>query len=97
MKPLHDVVLLRKVSSDSKIIMTESQSEVAKGIIEAVGPGQAVCGNEREYIVPIRVQPGQVVYYIRNHALKVKDLWAVKEKDIICVEENGNIGNYIVY
>ena len=86
MIPCYDVVLIKEIKEDSLIITSESRSEIAKGIVEAVGPGQLACGNERAYVVSIRVKVGQTVYYIRDHALKIKDLWAVKEKEIICVE-----------
>lgn len=91
MKMLFDHVLLKETKEESKIVMADDRrTPVGIGIVEGVGPGQIGTGDAaidtRWYNIPCTLKKGDKVYYIKDHALKIKEWIVCRERDCICVE-----------
>jgi len=95
-RPLHDRVLIRRLSSHEKtaggIIIPETAKEKPiEGEVVAVGPGAR---NEQGQIVALDVTIGAVVIFGKWSGTEVKidgeDLLIMKESDIMGIVEDGH-------
>lgn len=90
-RPLHDRILLRRVTPEEKtrggiIIPDTAQEKPVEGKVVSTGPGAR---NEQGQIVPLDVQPGDRVLFGKWSGTEVKingeDLLIVKESDLFGV------------
>ena len=92
-RPLHDRVLVRRVTAEEKtaggiIIPDTAKEKPQEGEIVAVGPGAR---NEKGELVALDVKPGDRVLFGKWSGTEVKidgeDLLIMKESDILGVIE----------
>ncbi len=92
-RPLHDRVVVRRVTEESKtaggiIIPDTAQEKPMQGTIIAVGPGAR---DEAGKLVPLDVKAGDLVLFGKWSGTEVKidgqDLLIMKESDILGVLE----------
>jgi chaperonin GroES len=96
-RPLHDRVVVRRVTSDAKtrggiIIPDSAQEKPSEGEVIAVGPGGR---DEAGKLIPIDVKKGDIVLFGKWSGTEVKidgeDLLIMKESDIMgVVEKSGS-------
>jgi chaperonin GroES len=88
-RPLHDRVLLRRVTPDEKtkggiIIPDTAQEKPVEGKVVSTGPGAR---NEQGQIVPLEVKAGDRVLFGKWSGTEVKidgeDLLITKESDLL--------------
>ena len=88
-RPLHDRVVLRRITADEKtaggiIIPDTAKEKPQEGEIVSVGPGAR---NDQGQIVPLDVKPGDRVLFGKWSGTEVKfggeELLVMKEGDII--------------
>ena len=88
-RPLHDLVVVRRVDSEEKsaggiIIPDTAKEKPSEGIIEAVGPGAR---DESGKIQPLDVKAGDRILFGKWSGTEVKldgkDLLIMKETDIM--------------
>ena len=93
-RPLHDRVLVRRVTAEEKtaggiIIPDTAKEKPQEGEIVAAGPGAR---NEKGELVALDVKPGDRVLFGKWSGTEVKidgnDLLIMKESDILGVIEN---------
>ena len=93
-RPLHDRVLVRRLSSEAKtaggiIIPENAQEKPSEGVIVAVGSG---AHREDGTIVPMDVKAGDTVLFGKWGGTEVKidgeDLLIMKESDILGIVSN---------
>jgi chaperonin GroES len=93
-RPLHDRVLVRRVTAEEKtaggiIIPDTAKEKPQEGEIVAAGPGAR---NERGELVALDVKPGDRVLFGKWSGTEVKidgeDLLIMKESDILGVVEH---------
>ena len=97
-RPLHDRVLVRRVTAEEKtaggiIIPDTAKEKPQEGEIVAAGPGAR---NEKGELVALDVKPGDRVLFGKWSGTEVKidgeDLLIMKESDILgIVEETGKL------
>jgi len=94
-RPLHDRVVVRRVTSDEKtaggiIIPDTAKEKPSEGEVLAVGPGGR---DETGKLIPIDVKVGDRVLFGKWSGTEVKidgeDLLIMKESDILGVMEKG--------
>ncbi|MCS6931678.1 MAG: co-chaperone GroES [Acetobacteraceae bacterium] len=92
-RPLHDRVLVRRVTAEEKtaggiIIPDTAKEKPQEGEVIAVGPGAR---NERGEIVPLDVKPGDRILFGKWSGTEVKiggeELLIMKESDIMGIVE----------
>lgn len=92
-KPLHDQVLVKRVSSEEKtpggiIIPDTAKEKPQEGEIVAVGPGKTDRDGKR---IPMEVKVGDRVLFSRYAGTEVKidgeEHLMMREDDILCVLE----------
>ena len=86
--PLHDLVLVEKLDSESKqgnILLPTNAQKYNRGIVKQIGPGRK---DMNGYDILINLCVGDVVMFERSLHLE-GNLFLVKETDIFCtvVEE----------
>ncbi len=95
-RPLHDRVVVRRVTSDAKtrggiIIPDSAQEKPSEGEVVAVGPGGR---DEAGKLIPIDVKKGDLVLFGKWSGTEVKidgeDLLIMKESDILGVVEKSS-------
>ncbi len=88
-RPLHDRVVLRRLTAEEKtaggiIIPDTAQEKPTEAEVIAVGPGAR---NEQGQVVPLEVKPGDKVLFGKWSGTEVKlnneELLIVKEADIL--------------
>ncbi|MGD0105886.1 MAG: co-chaperone GroES [Rhodopila sp.] len=88
-RPLHDRVVLRRLTAEEKtaggiIIPDTAQEKPTEAEVIAVGPGAR---NEQGQVVPLEVKPGDKVLFGKWSGTEVKlnneELLIVKESDIL--------------
>ena len=88
-RPLHDRVVLRRLTAEEKtaggiIIPDTAQEKPTEAEVIAVGPGAR---NEQGEVVPLEVKPGDKVLFGKWSGTEVKlnneELLIVKESDIL--------------
>lgn len=93
-RPLHDRVLLRRLSAEEKtaggiIIPDTAQEKPSEAEVIAVGPGTT---SEQGQVTPLNVKPGDRVLFGKWSGTEVKidgqDLLIVKESDILGIVED---------
>lgn len=91
--PLHDRIVLRRITADEKsrggiIIPDTAKEKPVEGVVVAVGPGAR---DDRGEIVPLGVKAGDRVLFGKWSGTEVKfdgeDLLIVKESDLFGVLE----------
>ena len=94
-RPLHDRVVLRRLTADEKtaggiIIPDTAKEKPSEGEVVAVGPGAR---DEQGKIVPLSVQEGDHVLFGKWSGTEVKidgeELLIVKESDLFGIIEGG--------
>jgi chaperonin GroES len=95
-RPLHDRVVVRRVTSDAKtrggiIIPDSAQEKPSEGEVIAVGPGGR---DEAGKLIPIDVKKGDTILFGKWSGTEVKidgeDLLIMKESDILGVVEKSS-------
>jgi chaperonin GroES len=95
-RPLHDRVVVERVTADQKtaggiIIPDSAQEKPQQGKIVAVGPGGR---DESGKLIPIDVKPGDLVLFGKWSGTEVKidghDFLIMKESDIMGVLEESS-------
>ncbi len=95
-RPLHDRVVVRRVTSDAKtrggiIIPDSAQEKPSEGEVIAVGPGGR---DEAGKLIPIDIKKGDLILFGKWSGTEVKidgeDLLIMKESDILGVIEKGS-------
>lgn len=95
-RPLHDRVVVRRVTTDEKtrggiIIPDTAKEKPSEGEILAVGPGGR---DEAGKLIPIDVKVGDIVLFGKWSGTEVKidgeDLLIMKESDILGVVEKSS-------
>jgi chaperonin GroES len=95
-RPLHDRILLRRVTAEEKtrggiIIPDTAQEKPVEGKVISTGPGTR---NEQGQIVPLGVKPGDHVLFGKWSGTEVKisgeDLLIVKESDLFGIISSAN-------
>jgi chaperonin GroES len=96
-RPLHDRVLVRRVTAEEKtaggiIIPDTAKEKPQEGEVIAVGPGAR---NERGEIVPLDVKPGDRILFGKWSGTEVKiggeELLIMKESDIMGIVETSAV------
>jgi chaperonin GroES len=92
-RPLHDRVVLRRITAEEKtaggiIIPDTAKEKPQEGEIVSVGPGAR---NEQGHVVPLEVKAGDRVLFGKWSGTEVKiggeELLVMKESDIIGIIE----------
>jgi chaperonin GroES len=95
-RPLHDRVLVRRVTAEEKtaggiIIPDTAKEKPQEGEVIAVGPGAR---NERGELVPLDVKPGDRILFGKWSGTEVKiggeELLIMKESDVMGILENAS-------
>lgn len=95
-RPLHDRVVVRRVTSDAKtrggiIIPDSAQEKPSEGEVIAVGPGGR---DEAGKLIPIDIKKGDLILFGKWSGTEVKidgeDLLIMKESDILGVIEKSS-------
>ena len=95
-RPLHDRVVLRRLTAEEKtaggiIIPDTAKEKPSEGEVVAVGPGAR---DEQGKIVPLSVQEGDHVLFGKWSGTEVKidgeELLIVKESDLFGIIEGGS-------
>jgi chaperonin GroES len=95
-RPLHDRVLVRRVTAEEKtaggiIIPDTAKEKPQEGEVIAVGPGVR---NERGELVPLDVKPGDRILFGKWSGTEVKlggeELLIMKESDVMGILENAS-------
>jgi chaperonin GroES len=93
-RPLHDRIVVQRISADEKtaggiIIPDTAQEKPQQGEVISVGPGAR---NEKGQIVPLDVKVGDTVLFGKWSGTEVKidgqDLLIVKESDVMGILES---------
>lgn len=90
-RPLHDRVIVRRIepqnTTPTGVVTISSEREpFLRGQVLATGPGKIL---ESGRIVPLEVQPGDLIYFERATQAKIngEDLLVMREDDIVAVIE----------
>jgi chaperonin GroES len=95
-RPLHDRVVVRRVTSDAKtrggiIIPDTAQEKPSEGEVIAVGPGGR---DEAGKLIPIDIKKGDLILFGKWSGTEVKidgeDLLIMKESDVLGVIEKSS-------
>ncbi len=95
-RPLHDRVVVRRVTSDAKtrggiIIPDTAQEKPSEGEVIAVGPGGR---DESGKLIPIDIKKGDLILFGKWSGTEVKidgeDLLIMKESDVLGVIEKSS-------
>ncbi len=103
MRMLHDTVLIKEYKETGSVIVADQDKDLAVGVVEEVGLGTMATGdaiylNSQKvngdlemgsswYIIPLSVKKGDKVVFYKAHALKYKDMFICRDKDIFMVED----------